>query len=305
MTVNDIQQKPPLIKSNLPQLGLMALFCGAAAISFSPIFVRLSQTGPISTAFWRMALAFPVLWLWLSVEKRQAPASPKSFSPADYGWLIAAGLCFAGDLATWNLSLKFTTVANSVLLANLAPVFVTLGSWLIFHQRPTVIFVAGMGIAIIGAATLIGASFTLSADNFLGDAIALSTAVFYGSYFLCVKQARNTLSTATVMTGSGLIAVCALLPIALLTNEIFVPITAWGWLMLLGLAFISHAGGQGLVAYALAALPVAFSVVTLLIQPVLSTLLAWIILNEALGPQQAFGGVIVLVGIYIARQGSR
>lgn len=305
MTINNVQPKPSIIKSNLPQLGLIALFSGAAAIAFSPIFVRLSQAGPISTAFWRMALALPFLWIWLTFEKRRVPASPKPFAAADYRWLIAAGLCFAGDLATWHLSLNFTTVANSVLLANLAPVFVTLGSWLIFRQRPTTIFIAGMITAIAGAATLIGASFSLSTDHLLGDAIALGTAVFYGGYILCVKRLRDTLSTATVMVGSGLVAACILLPIALLTTKIFLPFTAWGWLILLGLALFSHAGGQGLVAYALASLPAAFSAVSLLIQPVLSTILAWIILNEIVGPQQAFGGIIVLAGIFIARQGSR
>ena len=78
-----------------------------------------------------------------------------------------------------------------------------------------------------------------------------------------------------------------------------------GWAVLFGLAWFSHVGGQGLIAFSLAHLPAPFSAVTLLFQPILSTLLAWIILSEAIGPEQALGGIIILVGIMVARRGSR
>jgi drug/metabolite transporter (DMT)-like permease len=74
--------------------------------------------------------------------------------------------------------------------------------------------------------------------------------------------------------------------------------------MLIGLALVSHAAGQGLIAYALASLPAAFSSVSLLFQPVMAALFAWLLLSEALVPLQMLGGVIVLAGIYLARRGS-
>ncbi|HSK38859.1 MAG TPA: EamA family transporter, partial [Arenibaculum sp.] len=67
----------------------------------------------------------------------------------------------------------------------------------------------------------------------------------------------------------------------------------------------SHAGGQSLIAYALAHLPAAFSSVSLLLQPAAAAILAWALLGEALGPWQAAGAVIVLAGIFLARRGSR
>ena len=92
---------------------------------------------------------------------------------------------------------------------------------------------------------------------------------------------------------------------ALLSGESLIATTAYGWAVLLGLALISHAGGQSLIAYALAHLPAALSSVSLLLQPAVAALLAWIILGEALGPWQALGALIILVGIYLARRGSR
>jgi drug/metabolite transporter (DMT)-like permease len=97
-------------------------------------------------------------------------------------------------------------------------------------------------------------------------------------------------------------AVC-LLPVAYLVEGTLLPFSLFGWLMLIGLAFISHAGGQVAITYALAFLPPAFSSLTLLLQPVVAAILAWILLGEAIGPLQAIGGAIVLAGILIARRG--
>src|SRR6267378_357753 len=101
-----------------PALG--ALLLGATCIALSPIFVRLSEAGPTATAFWRVALAVPALWLLVLLRKMP---SPGNFSGKNL-LLFAAGLAFAGDLGFWHTSIKLTSVANSTLLANLASIFV-------------------------------------------------------------------------------------------------------------------------------------------------------------------------------------
>ena len=74
--------------------------------------------------------------------------------------------------------------------------------------------------------------------------------------------------------------------------------------MLIGLALVSHILGQGSIAWALGHLPASFSSVSLLWQPVCAVLLGWWLLGEDYGPMQLTGGVIVLIGIYLARRGS-
>jgi len=95
-----------------------------------------------------------------------------------------------------------------------------------------------------------------------------------------------------------------LFPVALASGEQMLPSSVLGWGYLLGLALVSHAVGQGLIAYALAHLPAAFSSVSLLFQPVMAALFAWVLLGEALVALQIAGGVVVLIGIYLARRGS-
>lgn len=289
---------PPAPGARLPP-AFGALLLGAACIALSPIFVRLSEAGPTATAFWRVALALPLLWILLFLGKRTQPVA------REWPLMLAAGLAFAGDLAFWHTSIQLTSVANSTLLANLASLFVTLAAWMFLRQRPSRTFLTGLGAALFGVTLLVQASTQLSATALAGDALAVVTAMFYAGYILAVKGLRDRGESALrVMAGTSTITAILLLPAALATGEAFAPATASGWLTLLGLALVSHAAGQGLIAYALAHLPAAFSSVTLLLQPVMAALFAWALLAEPLAALQLAGGVIVLCGIWLARRGS-
>lgn len=287
------------------RLALLALFAGAMGIAFSPIFVRLSEVGPTATAFWRVALAVPALALWMRLEPVAGPRVRRPSSARDHLRLTLVGLLFAGDLASWHWSIKFTSVANATLLANFAPIFVAPVSWLLFKERFTRTFVAGLVLAITGAVVLMGESVKLSTNALFGDALSLVTAMFYGSYILAVGRLRAEFSTATIMTWSGGVTALVLLPVTLWSGEGLAADTAFGWGVLFGLALFSHAGGQSLIAYALAHLPASFSSLSLLVQPAAAAVLAWALLGEPLGPWQIAGAGIVLLGILLAQRGTR
>ncbi len=320
--LRSLAARPALPRRPAPagRLPLIALLSGAVAIAFAPIFVRLSPLEPTATAFHRLFLALPVLWLWLAVEGggRRTGGRPdpqpdpqpgaRIRAPLGRADLIGLGICglfFAGDLAFWHWSIRYTSVANATLLANFAPVFVALAGFLFYGERFSRTFLVGMAVALAGACVLMGRSIHLSAENALGDALGLITAVFYAGYIVSVGRLRARLSTATIMAGSGLVTCAALLPIALLSGEALIPETAAGWLVLLGLALVSHCGGQSLIAFALAHLPAAFSSVSLLLQPAVAAGLAWVLLGEALGWVQGTGALAILAGIALARRGSR
>jgi drug/metabolite transporter (DMT)-like permease len=219
--------------------------------------------------------------------------------------LLAAGFAFAGDLGFWHWSIQFTSVANSTLLANLASLFVTLAAWIFWRQRPSALFAAGLAAALAGVGLLVHTSLQFSASALLGDALGVVTAVFYAGYILAVKDLRDRgAGTLYVMAMTTTLTALFLLPVALASGETLLPQSAAGWLKLAGLAWISHCAGQGLIAYSLAHLPAAFSSVSLLFQPVMAALFAWILLAEPLVPLQIAGGAVVLVGIYLARRGS-
>jgi drug/metabolite transporter (DMT)-like permease len=283
-------------------LPLVALFCGAACIALSPIWVRVSDVGPTASAFWRVCLAVPLLWILFfalkTSETRKIPLPP----------LLAAGCAFAGDLAFWHWSIEYTSVANSTLLANLASIFVTLAAWLLWNERPSSLFLAGLVAALLGVGLLVRASLDFSPTALLGDALGVVTALFYAWYLMTVKELRDRgAATLQLMAVTTTVTAAILVPVALasahLSGELLLPQSGSGWLRLLGLAWISHSAGQGLIAYALAHLPAAFSAVGLLLQPVIAAGFAWLLLAEPLGALQCAGGAVVLAGIYLAHRG--
>ena len=283
------------------RIPLAALILGGAAIGGSPIFVRLSEVGPLATAFWRVALALIPLVIVSLARRQKAAVQPASVS--DCFMLVLPGLFLATDLVTWHLSLHMTSVANATLLANLAPIFVAAIGWLFLRAEITRLFLLGLATAIVGIVTLKGGLFGLENGDLRGDGIATVAALFYAGYILVIGRLRSRFDTLQIMVWSTAAAAICLLPIAYFIEGTMMPASLFGWLMLIGLAFISHAGGQVAITYALAYLPPAFSSLTLLLQPVVAAVLAWALLREAIGPLQAIGGAIVLAGILIARRG--
>tara|TARA_B100000614_G_scaffold191994_1_gene172975 strand:- start:361 stop:1254 length:894 start_codon:yes stop_codon:yes gene_type:complete len=275
------------------------LFLGALAVALSAIFVRLSELGPAATAVHRAGLAVPALFLWAKLQSRGKPVVP--VKARDAWLLVLAGLFFAGDLAFWHWSITFTSVANASLFATSTPVFVALAAWLLLGERITRIFLLGMMLALAGAAILAGGSLTTEPGHLLGDAFGLVTAMFFTAYLLTVKGLRTRISAASLMAWSSLVTALALLPIALLAGESLIPQTTEGWLVLISLALISHVGGQGLIAVSVPHLPASFSAVALLSEAIMAAVMGWVLLGEALGWPQFWGGALVLAGIALAR----
>ncbi len=297
------------VAASAERRALVALFAGACGIAFAPIFVRLSELAPTATAFNRFALAVPVLWVWLAIgdtvgrsESRSRRRHPSSV--ADYAILVLAGLFFAGDMGFWHWSITYTSVANATLLANTAPVFVVLGGWLVFGTRVRPLFLIGMATAMVGTVVLMQTSVGLGGRHLLGDALGVVTGLFYGAYLITIQRLRAAYDTMTIMAYAIPVSAVAMLGVSILSGETLLASTTTGWLVVVGLALVSQVFGQGLIAYGLAQLPVAFASVSLLVQPVMAALWAWLLLAEPLGPVQALGAAVVLAGIWIARRGS-
>ena len=281
-------------------IAIAALLLGAAAIAFAPIFVRISDISPTASAFWRMALATPVLWVWVFASERHGVQA----AGAQWKLLVLAGIFFAADLGVWHWSILFTSVANATLELNFAAIFVPIGAWLLFRHRVSRLFIVALLVTFAGAGLLIGPNIGGTGKVLLGDGLGMLAGFFYACYMLAIKSASTKVSTARIMAVSTTVAALVLAPYALLNAEYFMPQSAHGWLVLAGLALIAHVLGQSLIAYGFSHLPASFSSVSLLMQPVLAAVYAWTLLGESVGLNQIAGGAIVLLGIYLAKRGS-
>ncbi|MGE3310641.1 MAG: DMT family transporter [Limisphaerales bacterium] len=281
--------------------GLAALLLGAVCIGFAPLWVRWSETGAVATAFHRLLLALPVLAVW-AARDRSAKSVP--WTSADRLWTLAAGAFFALDLAAWHLAIRFTSVANATLLANFAPIFVTAGAWIFLREPVGTRFAAGMAVAFGGAWLLTGASFFSGSSRAEGDVLGLITAAFYGAYQLCVARLRRRHPSGRILFFGSLTSIPLLGFFALALDEKILPDTARGWCVLIGLAATAQVFGQGLITHGFAHLPAGYSSLVLLVQPLVAAGAAWILLSESMTGPQLLGGLILLAGIVLARQGA-
>ncbi|HKG83007.1 MAG TPA: DMT family transporter [Beijerinckiaceae bacterium] len=279
---------------------LIALVAGAVALGFSAIFVRLAAAegiGPFASAFWRVALSLPVLYGWMRLEEAQGPRPRKAFGRAT----LLAGLAFAGDLFFWHLAILDTTVANATFFATTAPVFVVLVTWLVLRRRVAGATVAGLLLCLLGGAALVGASLALDLGHLRGDLEGVVTAFFFGLYFLAVERARDGAGAGRVTFEASVVTAVVLLPVAVALEPAILPGSAAGWLALIALAWVSHAGGQGLLSVALGRLPATFSSLVIFLEAVATAAFGWIILGERVTLTQGLGGALILGGIYVAR----
>ncbi len=279
-------------------LGLMAMLGAAFAMSISPTLVRFADVGPLASAFWRVFLALPVLYLWMRQdERRQDRAILKRFALPT----ILAGLSFAGDLLFWHLAIVKTTIANATFFATMAPVWVVIFGWLLLRQRTERSVLSGLALCIVGGAALVYESLGLNPEHALGDAQGIVTGMFFGLYFLGVGAARRVASAGRVTFELSVVTAAVLFVFAVFLDDQLIPQSTSGWAVLLALALVSHVGGQGLLSVALGRLPTTFSSLVIFIEAIAAAGFAWIFVDEPVSLIQAAGGAVIIAGIWIAR----
>jgi drug/metabolite transporter (DMT)-like permease len=283
---------------NKTLLAYLALGTGILALSFSAMFVRWAAApGPV-TAFYRLFFSIFLL-LPLFMPRARSNGSVKSRLLL---YPLTAGIFTALDLGFWTASLSYTTAANATLLGNTAPLWVALGAWLILKQKLSPGFWRGLGVVLLGAALIMGTDFILHPRFGIGDAMAVLTGVFYAGYFLCTERSRLHFDAITHIWFVGLGASFALF----IANRLLgYPLSGYSgqtWLVFLSTAVVSQLIGYMALAYALGHLPASVVSPTMILQPVVTALLAIPLLGEVPTIWQGVGGLIALAGIYVVNQ---
>ncbi len=280
------------------QNAVAVLVFGACVIGLAPILVRLTATGPAAAGFWRLTFSLPLLAI-LALKTTGAVGTPSRLS-----WL--AGLAFALDLGFWHYGIANTSVGKATVLTNLTPIVVTGIAWVWLGQRPTTLFLVAVVLSVAGAWIMASSRSvgSVGPNPRLGDTLSSITAVWYALYFLAVSAARRHEAASCVMLWLSATAAPLLLAAAVVLGERIIPATAGGWSACIALG-VMHVGGQGSIAWALGRLPPANASVTVLVQPVVASLLGWLLFHELFSTWQVAGGAIALTGVVLAQRASR
>ena len=280
----------------------LALGCGIAAVSTGAIFARMADAPPLVIAAYRVGLASLVL---IPLALWKARDELFSLSRQDLGLAIMAGFFLAFHFATWISSLEYTSVANSVVLVNTNPLWVGLLTPLIARdkiQRPVVISIA---LSVIGG-TLIGwGDFASGGQAIYGDLLALAGSLGAAAYLLLGRRLRRNLSLLAYITVCyGAAAICLWTAVLVLG----LPITGYStqtvmlfWAMALFTQLVGHTSFN----WALKWLTAGAVAISLLGEPIGSTILAYFLFDEGLTGFKVAGGIFILSAIYIATSSER
>lgn len=280
-----------------PRLAFPAMLAGSAALAFGPWMVRLADVPPVTSAFWRLALAVVPLALLARIVAGSTAAATRGLDARTLGWAGLAGLCFAGDLALWHFGIVRTTLANSALLSNAASFLLPLWGFIVLRQRPGRKALLAMALALGGTLLLVGESAEMSASNLVGDLFCLGAALLYTAYLIVIDRVRGTIAALPLLAVSTLAGALALLPLALASGAFW----PGDWTPLLLLALGSQVIGQGLVVYAVGHLRPLVVGLSLLIQPAISTTIGAWRFGEIPGPVAISGAILVVAALVLVR----
>lgn len=276
----------------------LALGIGIVSLSFSAMFVRWADApGPV-TAFYRLFFSIFLLFPFFLPRIKAMPGIRSGLVI----FPLLAGVFTAFDLALWTESLTYTTAANATLLGNTSPLWVALGTWLIFKHSLSTAFWRGLTVALLGAALIMGTDFILHPRFGVGDVMAIFTGFFYGGYFLFTEKSRLTFDPISHIWFVGIGASLALLIINLVLGYPLTGFDSSTWMVFVATAIISQVIGYVSLAFALGHLPASVVSPTMILQPVVTTILAIPLLGEIPSIWQGIGGAIALVGIYLVNQ---
>lgn len=274
-----------------------ALLGGNVALSIGAMLVRLADTGPTASGFWRMTLAAPVLlaFAWRETGGRMPPR-PAMLVAA------AAGIFFALDLAAWHIGILQTKVANATLFGNCASLLLVIWSIFLTRTLPRGWQAAAILLAFAGSALLMGQSYELSPDYLVGDLLSLLAGVLYTGYVILMQRVRGTIGSWSALAIASLVCPPILLAVAFALGEVILP---HDWTPLLLLALTSQIVGQGLMIWSLPRFSPLVIGLTLLVQPAIAALAGWIMFGELLGPVDLLGGAMVGAALALIRLPSR
>ncbi len=270
-----------------------SLVIGILCISFSPIFVKLGGAPPITSGFYRIFIA------WLCLAPYCAAKGNLKIGRNELLIAVAGGIVFGADIAVWNISLLKISATVSTLLANLAPLWVGLLSFLLFKKRSGALFWIGTIVSILGMVILVGYQNILGLKFNEGILLALLASFLYAIYIMITRGILQKISTLTFMFYNMLGASIFLLIINQFQHNSLFNYPPKAWLCLLGLGLICQLTGWLTINNTLRHLPSTKVSIALLSQTVIACFWATIILNETLEINEIVGSVIVLGGIAV------
>lgn len=270
------------------------LCAGLIAISFGSIFVKLCDVHSLVIASYRLGIAS---FFYLSIAWIRNDAVWRNLNWSQRKVAIYSGLFLTLHFTTWITSLKYTSVASSVVLVQSAPVFVGIGSYVFLREKPGKLTLLGIIVTLSGAAIIGAHDFTADRTSLLGNSLAILGAIGAAGYMVAGRKLRSSVATRHYVTIVYSICALIILAITVLSGQKLTGFESSNYLFLILAALLPQIVGHTIFNWALKFFTATTVSVVLLGEPIGASILAYLILNETISMLQLVGGVIILIGV--------
>lgn len=289
----------------MPLRGNASLVLAGAtvAVSFSAIFIRIAGDDAATVVWLRMALAAIILAPFALHRGRRSGAQPARVRGVAAATL-SSGVLLGGHFLFWTASLGLTTVAASVLLVSMHPVFVAPAGQRMLGERVPPVAAGGIVLALAGTALTCAGDLRISASALAGDLLALAGAVCLAGYLLIGRRVRNRVGVARYSAAVyAVVSVTAVLVAAAARTAHFP--SGRTALACLALAVVCTVGGHTAYNWSLRRVPAIGVSVAFLGEPPLTAVLALLILGGIPPLTTVLGGVLILAGLAVTLRSLR
>ncbi len=278
-----------------------ALAVAVLGISFSAVFIRLSDAPALTIASNRMLCAVLLMLPACALSARQELGR---LSRRDIVSAAFSGLCLAFHFGLWTVSLGYTSVASSVVFVSTHPIFVALAELALFKKVVRPLAAAGITLTMAGSVVIGQADFRIGGEALYGDLLAAGGAVALVGYLIIGQRLRRHVSFLTYSTMVYAACWAVLVAGALAMGVSLLDFGPRDLALFLALALVSTIGGHTVFNWALRHVPASVVAVAFVGEPAVAALLAWVLLGEPVPPATALGGGLILIGIYATARGS-
>ena len=275
----------------------LVLALGVVSVSFAAIFIRLAEAPPLVVAAYRLCLASLVVCPTAWIHSRH-----ELLCMARHNIIMAllSGAFLALHFGFWTASLSYTSVATSVILVTANPIFVAIASYFFFREKLSKQAIVGVAVCLVGAVLIGYGNRRLGPDPLLGSVLALLGALAVAGYLLIGRRLRRSIGLLSYASLTYSTAAVLLLLSTLAFGYRLVGYSTLTYVMFVLLAVVPQLIGHSSFNWSLRFVSATLVTIAVLGEPVVATVLAFLILNEVPTLSEIGGGILILVGIFVA-----
>lgn len=275
---------------------------GLVAMSSASILIKICEAPPLIIAAYRLTLATLVLipFTLPRVVREFHLVGRQEILPS-----LLAGLFLCFHFALWVTSLKYTSVASSVIFVTTNPIFVALASTFFLGERLSAALLLSILVAILGGLIIGWGDFDKGLQNLYGDFLALLGAIMATGYLLLGRRVRQKMDLSAYITLVYGMAAFFLVLLALISGDAFFNYPPKTYLLFFLLALVPQLIGHTTMNWALKFFSATLVALLILGEPIGATILAYLILGELLSNHLLWGAPLVLLGIYFSAREER